>query len=156
MSPRHTSYLLRPARPHDEPWLEALRREVYRELVIRTFGQWEEARHARHCAECLARGPISLVEVGGLPVGMLQLFEQPASIVVGEIQLQPRHQRLGLGSQILRDVLSRAHRDGRSVQLSVAHKNDGAHRLYRRLGFEELTRNASHIVLESRAPRRGP
>ncbi|HEX6241702.1 MAG TPA: GNAT family N-acetyltransferase [Polyangiales bacterium] len=143
-------YALRPTVQGDERWLEALRREVYRALVIRTFGAWDEARHARHCAECLAQGPVSLIEVDGAAVGMLQLLDRPDALVIGEIQLQPGHQRRGLGTRVLRDVISHAHAEGRCARLSVAHKNEDARRLYRRLGFEEVARTDSHVVMELR------
>lgn len=35
----------------DEAWLEQLRRAVYQELFLATWGGWDEARHLRHCAE---------------------------------------------------------------------------------------------------------
>ena len=143
-----SAYSLRPATAEDESWLEALRRVVYRELIIRTFGAWDESRHARHCAECLACGPISVIEAAGQRAGMIQLLEKADAIEIGEIQLEPAVQRRGLGSQVLRDVLARAQREGRRVRLSVALRNDAAHRLYRRLGFHDVSRNDSHVQME--------
>lgn len=145
-----TAYRLRLATVVDQPWLQALRRDVYYDLMVRTFGVWDEKRLVRHAAECWARGPILLVEVDGQAAGMIQLFESAEAIDVSELQLRPDHQRLGLGSLLLRDVQARAHSTGRSVRLSVAHRNDGALRLYRRLGFEEFERDPTHIRMLSR------
>jgi hypothetical protein len=44
-------YQLAKASAEDKPWLEQLRRAVYRDLFFETFGSWDEARHLRHCEE---------------------------------------------------------------------------------------------------------
>lgn len=147
------TYSLRPAAAEDEAWVEALRRSVYHDLMVRTFGAWDEPRHARHHAACWARGNILVVEVDGHRVGMIQLHETSGTVVIHEIQMRPSEQRRGLGTRLVRDTQARAHASGRSVQLSVALKNDGALRLYSRLGFDEVGRTDSHRQLESRPPR---
>ena len=91
-------YQLVPASIEDEAWLEHLRRDVYQELFMATFGSWDEARHARQFRECLNRGEISIIEIDGARVGMIQLFDQPDAVEVGEIQIQPSHQNQGIGS----------------------------------------------------------
>jgi len=68
------AYQLIPASLVDEARLERLRRDVYQELFNATFGAWDEARHARQFSECLNRGGISIIEVDGVRVGMIQLF----------------------------------------------------------------------------------
>jgi Acetyltransferase (GNAT) family len=95
-------YLLVPAMPEDKGWLEQLRRSFYQELFFATWGCWDEARHLRHCAECWERGGIFCLEVEGVRVGMIQLFENPDTIEVGEIQIEPNHQNQKIGSLVLR------------------------------------------------------
>src|SRR5436309_8232800 len=93
-----------PASIEEKGWLEHLRRDVYQELFKATFGGWDEARHARQFAECWERGCISIIKVDGAPVGMIQLFEQPDAVEVGEIQIRPSHQSEGIGSRVLKDT----------------------------------------------------
>src|SRR6476660_6731346 len=76
-----------------------LRRDVYQELFKMTFGSWDETRHARQFGECLNRGGISIIEVDGAPVGMIQLFDQSDAVEVGEIQIQPSHPNQGIGTR---------------------------------------------------------
>ena len=102
-----------PASIEDEVWLERLRRDVYQELFMATFGGWDEARHRRHCVECWERGAIYAIEVDGVRVGMIQLFDQPDAVEVGEIQIQPSHQNQGIGSRVLQDTIARVHERGR-------------------------------------------
>lgn len=82
-------YRLIPATEADKPWLDELRRAVSQNLFVATWGGWDEARHLRHCAECWQGGNIYTVELNGLRVGMIQLFEHSDALEVGEIQIQP-------------------------------------------------------------------
>ena len=140
-------YQLVPASIEDEAWLERLRRDVYQELFMATFDSWEEARHARQFSECLNRGGISIIEVDGARVGMIQLFDQPDAVEVGEIQIQPSHQNQGIGSRVLKDTIDRVHEHRKKVLLSVALKNERAYHLYQRLGFQKVAHNDTHNLM---------
>jgi len=140
-------YQLVPAVPEDEAWLEQLRRAVYPELFFATWGGWDEARHQRHCAECWKRGGISRIEIDGVRVGMIQLFDHPDSIEIGEIQIQPSCQNRGIGTRLLRVTIDRAHKQHKKVSLSVALKNERAYRLYERLGFQKVAQNETHNLI---------
>jgi GNAT superfamily N-acetyltransferase len=100
------NYQLVAATRDDQQWLEQLRRSVYRDLFFATWGDWDEARHLRHCSECWDLGGIFRVEVEGMRVGMIQLFEQTDAIEVGEIQIALPYQGRGIGSQLLHDTVS--------------------------------------------------
>jgi ribosomal protein S18 acetylase RimI-like enzyme len=141
-------YRLVPAVDEDQAWLEKLRRAVYRDLFFATWGQWDEARHLRHCSECWDEGGIFCVEVDGERVGMLQLFERPTSVVIGEIQIAPRYQGRGIGTVLLRDTISGAHAKGKKVSLSTGLKNHRAFALYTRLGFRHIGKSDTHDLLE--------
>jgi ribosomal protein S18 acetylase RimI-like enzyme len=138
------AYQLVPASINDEAWLERLRRNVYQELFIATFGSWDEARHVRQFDECLKHGGISIIEVDGVRVGMVQRFDETAAVEVGEIQIQPSHQNQGIGSRVLRDTITQGHEQRKNILLSVALKNDRAYQLYQRLGFQKVAHNNTH------------
>ena len=133
-----------PASIEDKAWLEHLRRDVYQELFRATFGGWDEVRHARQFNECWERGHISIINVDGTCVGMIQLFERPDAVEIGEIQIEPSHQSQGIGSRILKDLIDRAHQQRKKVILSVGLKNDRALQLYQRLGFQKVAQSETH------------
>ena len=139
-----TPYQLVPASIGDQEWLERLRRDVYQELFFATWGGWDEARHARHVAECWKRGGLWIIHIDGARTGMIQLLDQPAAVEIGEIQIHPAHQNLGVGTRVLRDIVARAHQQHKKVSLSVALKNDRAYQLYQRLGFRQVARTDTH------------
>jgi ribosomal protein S18 acetylase RimI-like enzyme len=140
-------YRLVPASSEDEAWLGELRRGVYQELFHATFGGWDEARHSRHVRDCWSRGHISIIWVDATPIGMIQIFEQTDCVDIGEIQIQPSHQNLGIGGRLLNEVIKRAHGQGKRVTLSVGVKNERAYRLYQRLGFRNIRRTDTHHQL---------
>ena len=142
-------YRLNPATPADQAWLEALRRAVYQDLFLATWGSWDESRHLRHCAECWERGNIYTVELDSERVGMIQLHEYADRLEIGEIQIQPSHQSRGIGSRLLRDVQARAHAQRKKVALSTGLKNLRAVRLYERLGFQHVSQSESHFHMHS-------
>jgi ribosomal protein S18 acetylase RimI-like enzyme len=142
-------YELIPAISADRDWLEQLRRSVYQELFRATWGAWDEARHVRQFEEFIAEGHVWIIHVDGVRVGIVQLFREPESVDIGEIQIDPSHQNHGIATNVLSDVITNAHRDGMAVRLSVALKNDGALRLYERLGFCHVIRTATHYHLEN-------
>jgi ribosomal protein S18 acetylase RimI-like enzyme len=132
----------------DQRWLDQLRRSVYRDLVIATFGSWDEARHVRHTSECWDRGHISIIEVDGERVGMIQILDQTGFVEIGEMEIQPSHQNRGIGSRILSDVVNQAHKRGKRVTLSVAINNERAYDFYRRCGFQTVAQTDTHHRLQ--------
>jgi len=140
-------YRLLGAVDHDQRWLDQLRRSVYRDLFVATFGSWDEARHVRHTSECWSAGHISIIEVEGERVGMVQLFEEAGCVEIGELQIQPSHQGRGIGGRVLSDIVKQAHKRGKSVALSVALKNDDAYRFYQRHGFRQVAETDTHNQL---------
>lgn len=143
-----TKYLLKPATDADMEWLDRLRRDVYRELFNATWGRWDETRHQRHFAESWESGHISIIEIDGQDVGMVQILESPQSVEVAEIQICPECQGQGLGTRVLSDVVDVAAKRKKPVSLYLGLKNLRAYDLYRRLGFRETGRSDTHVFME--------
>lgn len=137
-------YRLIDASSADEAWLDGLRRRAYADLFNATWGGWDEARHLRQFSESIKRGHISIIEVDGRRVGMVQLMEHGDAVELAEIQIDPRHQSRGVGTSVLRDVISNASARGRDVRLSVGLQNQRAIRLYERLGFLSVRQSETH------------
>jgi ribosomal protein S18 acetylase RimI-like enzyme len=139
---------LHPSAPEDRPWLEELRRVVYLDLFIATWGGWDEDRHQRHWAAFLENGNIFMIKVDGVDAGMVQILEQQEAIEIAEIQILPAYQRRGIGRQVIRDVVSKAHSNRKAATLSVGLKNSRAIKLYRSLGFTEVGKTEAKLYFE--------
>jgi len=146
-------YKLTDATSADTPWLETPRRNVYQELFLLTWGGWDEARHQRHFTASLERHCISIVSIGNSAVGMLQLFENDDGLEIGEIQIMPTHQNLGIGTQVLKDIILLGTQSRKAVRLGVGLQNGKARRLYERLGFVvEITSETHYHMVRFPVP----
>lgn len=143
-----TPHRLTPATERDAPWLESLRRTVYRELFDATWGGWDESRHLRHWTACWKKGGISIVQLEGRAAGMIQVIEQAGALEICELQIDPAQQGCGLGSRLILDVAARARIQGWKVVLSTGLKNHRAASLYERLGFARTGESDTHTYFE--------
>ena len=105
----------------------------------------EVAEVVDYCAECYCHGAFEC----GPHYGQTE-----DCVEVCEIQVLPEHQRRGLGTEILAGAIDHARQQGKGVILRSGLKNSGAHRLFRRLGFEETGRTDTHVHMRC-SPRNG-
>jgi ribosomal protein S18 acetylase RimI-like enzyme len=70
-----------------------------------------------------------------------------SDIHVLELDIPPQFQGKGFGPRILRGVVERARARRVPVRLGTLHANRALH-LYRRLGFREFGRTATHVLRE--------
>ena len=92
-----------------------------------------------------------IIELDDLPIGGITINRGTDAIVIVDIAILPERRGLGIGSSLLREACDAARADGIAVRLSVLSSNDGALRLYRRLGFTPVARSAIRLELEWRA-----
>jgi ribosomal protein S18 acetylase RimI-like enzyme len=83
---------------------------------------------------------------------MIQLFEHPDAVEIGEIQISPSYQGRGIGTALLRDVVGSAHAKGKKASLSTGLKNHRAFKLYKRLGFRHVGKTDTHDLMEFALP----
>ena len=142
-----TPYTLASSSVEDRPWLDQLRRDAYRDLFDATWGAWDEARHQRHLAASIEQGNIKIIQQNGLRVGMLQLVDHHDATEVAEIQIRPEAQGKGLGTAVLNGVIQEARSQLHTVHLSTGLRNEGALRLYLRMGFRLVATSETHFHL---------
>jgi GNAT superfamily N-acetyltransferase len=112
---------------------------------------WDEAvQQEFHARSWRLRRP-DIIVVDGEDAGTVQLVRREADYHLGEFYLLPRHQGRGVGSRLLRQMLSLADAEGVPVTLQVIRINP-ARRLYERHGFRVRCETATHFLME-RAPR---
>ena len=144
---RGMRYRLLRTKTQDQRWLDQLRRSAYRELFLETFGGWDEALHVRQSTECWDRGYISVIEVAGERVGMVQMFDRDGLVEVGELEIDPEHQERGIGGRVLSDIVEQAHKRGKTVTASIMRENGRALGFLQRYGFELVEQTETHHQL---------
>ncbi len=128
------AYTLRPAEREDFEFTYRLVETSFRHLVERVR-PWDGAEERSHLRERFRPGLDSIVMVGRRPVGHLGVRETEASLELGMIVIDPEYQGRGIGTALIESVLERGGMIAKPVTLWVNHDNQGAIRLYRRLGF---------------------
>jgi Acetyltransferases len=93
----------------------------------------------------------NIIERDGVPIGRLWIDEWRDQIRLVDIALTPESRSLGIGSQLLHDVLRRGAAAGKPVTIHVEGFNP-ALRLYQRLGFEKVDTNGVYFLMRWTAP----
>lgn len=147
------SYQLRPCTDADHDWAYALKCDASREVVERQFGPWDEAfQRALFTERCWKPAISHLVFVADAPpAGLIAWEDRGDHLWLDEIQVVRAWRGQGLGSALLRDLLTEARARTKPLRLQVLHANTRAQALYHRLGFKITGETGTHIVLEHRA-----
>jgi len=152
---------LRPACPADDEFLYRVYASTRREELAITG--WTEAEkeaflrmqsHAQrqsYLTQC-PQAQYSIVLRDGEPAGRMIIDRSGPTLLLMDIALLPEYRNLGIGTQLIRDLLDEADRLGQPVRLHVEAFNP-AQALYQRLGFVHT--GAAGIYQElTRLPRR--
>jgi ribosomal protein S18 acetylase RimI-like enzyme len=92
-----------------------------------------------------------IIELDGVAIGRIVVDRAGAVLRIVDQALAPAFRNLGIGGTIMRALMGEAGRAQRPLRLHVALNNDGARRLYARLGFVPIETSAAYIELEWRA-----
>jgi GNAT superfamily N-acetyltransferase len=121
-------------------------------LTMRPYMQelnvWDEQEQRSNFAAQWKLEEVRIISVDGNDAGWLQVAELPAEIRLQKFFIFPRHQRSGIGSEVLSKLLATWRPTGKKVVLRVL-KNNPARRLYERLGFSVVAE--AGVVFRMRA-----
>ncbi|MFH8494664.1 GNAT family N-acetyltransferase [Streptomyces coeruleorubidus] len=130
------TWALRPAEPADVEPIAELRAVVMRPDLER-LGRFDEHRVRQRFRDAFCPQHTSVIETDGMFAGSIALRPSGAdenSHWLEHFYLSPELQGRGLGSAVLRAVLTRTDADGELVRLNVL-QGSPARRLYERHGF---------------------
>ena len=131
---------LRPATPADAEFCYRLHKAAMGDYITATWGWDEQVQRAFH-DRAFNPHRWQIITAGQASIGMLDIDYRPGEIYLSRIEIDPSHQRLGIGSRIVRALLEEAERTGQDLVPGVLTVNRRAQALYRRLGLTEV---ASH------------
>ena len=138
--------LTRPADASDAAFAFAVKRAALGKYVAQVWG-WDEAVQQAHHAADWANHPPDLVELDDVLIGTLEVVQHPDHVYIGELYLLPEYQRRGIGSELLRRVLSRADAAGLPARLQFLKVNP-VRALYERHGFQITGESTTHYFAE--------
>ena len=138
----------RPARDSDYQWLLELHHTVYRDLITREFGYWDDDEELGLFMKAWELKSIEILMLDDKNVGMLIVDEHADHWWLDEIQIDPRYQQQGIGTEVIGQLIARARACYLPPRLKVLHANQSAYRLYQKLGFRQIDRAKHHMVME--------
>ncbi|HXO49861.1 MAG TPA: GNAT family N-acetyltransferase [Mycobacterium sp.] len=112
------------------------------------------ARHREVFARQWQLAEVRIITVAGEDVGWLQTALADDAIFLGQLYLDGRFQRHGIGSRVMHVLIEDAMHAKKAITLAVV-KINPARRLYDRLGFR-VTHEDQHKVYMRREPDRMP
>lgn len=140
---------LRPATRDDEAMLFALHRDALREYVDATWGwneHWQQAHFAGHYAP--ARNAVIVRGAHAADIGRVSLSRHWRALFLRDIELIASERNRGLGSAILRGVITLARAEGRTLELFVLNCNP-ARKLYARMGFRVVGDDGARLTMRA-------
>jgi GNAT superfamily N-acetyltransferase len=147
---------LRPAGGNDYEFLarvyartraDELARVPWPDEQKRTFLAQQFAAQSAHYVQHYGDASFDVILVDGEPAGRLIVARREAAILIVDISLLPEHRSRGIGTRLLRPILSDA--DRRGVKVTVhAERFNRALRLYQRLGFVPVADQGVYLRLE--------
>jgi len=118
-----------------------------RDYVTATFGSWLEAEVRKNTSADACAGRSQVIELDSVPVGILNVERLPTHIQLHQLFILPEYQRQGVGTHLLRGILSDAATAGLPVRLRVLRCNP-AKALYERHGFSVTSESPERFYME--------
>lgn len=140
-------YFLRAVKTADFDFLYRLKVVCLKEYIEAIWG-WDEAKQRRLFKDNFDLATSQIIVAFGRDIGQLSIVERQDEIFLSGIYILPGYQSLGLGSQIIRELLDSARANERPVRLQVLVSNP-ARALYERLGFSVIDKNDTHFILRA-------
>ena len=156
------SLRLRPSTPEDRGFLLAVYGSVREQELAQV--RWPPgAREAflaqqydaqdRYYREYYPGASFDVIEVDGERAGRLYVDRWPAEIRIVDISLASAFRGAGVGTALLRELISEAEQTGRSLTIHVENGNP-ARRLYERLGFVAVAERGHNTLMSAGPPLR--
>jgi GNAT superfamily N-acetyltransferase len=136
---------LRDATTADFDFAFSAKREAMGPHIEARWG-WDGETQLRFHHDRWSSRPWQIILLGDERVGTVSLDWQADHLQFGEFYLLQRHQRRGIGSQVLQDALHKADHLGLATRLEYLKWNPVAS-LYARHGFKRMDENGTHYFL---------
>ncbi len=108
-----------------------------------TFEEYKERYNVKDESE-----KIQVVQYEGKDVGRLRVVRSAESIYIGGFQILPELQNMGIGTEVMRDLMKESDDTKIPITLEVSNSNPKARQFYDRLGFKFVKSEGNESVLQ--------
>jgi GNAT superfamily N-acetyltransferase len=149
MTERQTTF--REAILADAEFIYRVVEATMRTYVEQTWGSFSEEYNRKNIAETIAAGNYSIIQFEGEDIGALSIERHPSHIQLAQFYILPAHQNRGIGTSILRKLVSEGRQARKPIRLRIIAVNP-VRRLYEREGFRVTSTTLERIYLEFSPP----
>ncbi len=142
------NYKLRAAKMTDHDLIYALKSESVRPYVEEIWGWDEEFQKSDFNSDFKLLEHFHVVEVNEKFAGFVQCFAHDRYIEIAEIHLLPQFRGMGIGSDIIRKIMTEGILRHHTIRIGCFQKNLRALNLYQRLGFVQIEGTDTHALLQ--------
>lgn len=118
------------------------------EEQIRAFLKMQSGMQRNSYAMNFPNAVTSMIVVGNEKVGRVIVDRSESEIHLLDIAIVRNRRNGGVGGSVIRALIGESLQSSRPLRLSVERNNDGAFRLYRRLGFVEVGGDSVYLAME--------
>ena len=138
---------LRLATDGDSDFARRVHHAAYHDFVVRRFGAWNVTIQDQLFDKAWAERTHYIIQDSEQSVGYICVEATSENIHIREFVIHPDHQGRGLGAAVLSKIQADARERNLPIVLGVFDDNRAVN-LYRRSGFCEYDRTASHILMK--------
>ena len=134
----------------DIEWAWTVYNKTTREHIERVVDWSEEKQRAERLAGLRGGAFEAILDQAGRRIGLVEATNDGDDITIRHLELLPDVQGRGIGTAVIRSIVTRATASGQAVTLRVLHVNPRARALYERLGFvtDEVRSASTQMRLE--------
>jgi ribosomal protein S18 acetylase RimI-like enzyme len=124
---------LREAGQADVYFARSLYFETMRGMIESLFG-WDQRHQEESFGEWFDLREASIIVADGRDAGWIQIRANEREVFLGSLYVKPEMQRLGIGTRVVRELITKCQHSSKILTLAVMKANPAIH-LYERLGF---------------------
>ncbi len=114
--------------------------------VLELWG-WDEELQRQIHENTFIPSEISLIHYKDQTVGLTVIKETEDHIFVQNLLIVNEFQNLGIGQQLMDDLIAKSRSEQKPIRLQVFKINKKAQKFYRKLGFEAYSETENHIKM---------
>lgn len=147
---------LRPTAPDDEPFLydvfastrsEEMKLLPWDEAMKEAFLKQQFAAQRDYYLQHYPDAQYQIILLDERPVGRLYVHRRENEIRILDITILPQYRSAGLGTPLVKEVMSEGERSGLAVSIYVDNFSP-AIRLFERLGFSKIEENGINVLFK--------
>ncbi len=137
----------RPANDEDKDFLFLLNETVYRSLVEKINGVWDDKFQREYFDQKWEKADYQIIEKNKIKIGAIWVEYEPDQHTLKEIQILPKFQNNGIGTDLIKSEIMLAKMDKVPIRLRLL-KSNPAQSLYKRLGFKTYEEAGKYLYME--------